>query len=154
MNLRERTYLLFLAIPRIFIGYHFLNAAWPKVTGKFTNGPALTDLLGTSAKDPFAWHQHFIQAFVVPHIHFFSYLVAYGELAIGLSLLTGCLVRISASFAALENLNIYFAVAAGTQVGLNRIFIVLEVMFVLASAGRTLGLDGILKRKFPKSPLF
>jgi uncharacterized membrane protein YphA (DoxX/SURF4 family) len=84
-------------------------------------------------------------------------LVAYGELAIGLSLLFGCLVRISAAFAAFHNLNILLAIAwanGGPQLGLNRIFIIMELVFVFAAAGRAWGLDGFLKRRFPRNPLF
>jgi hypothetical protein len=59
------------------------------------------------------------------------------------------LVRISSSFGAFHNFNILLAIAAGPQVGLNRIFIVLQIIFVLSSAGLALGVDGLLKRRFP-----
>ena len=44
-------------------------------------------------KDPIGAHRAFIQAVVIPHPAFFGHLVAYGELAIGLSLIFGFLVR-------------------------------------------------------------
>ena len=83
--------------------------------------------------------------------------VAYGEIAIGLSLFFGCLVRLSSAFGVFHNLNILFAMAlpaGGVQVGLNRIFIVFQLMFLFASAGRALGLDALLKKRFPQSWLF
>jgi thiosulfate dehydrogenase [quinone] large subunit len=157
-NFKQRTYLGYLAILRIAVGYHFLTAAWPKVTGKFLNGQVLAEELAkTALKDPFEWHRSFILGFVVPHAHAFSHLVAYGELAIGISLLFGCLVRISASFGAFHNLNILLSIAianGGPQLGINRIFIFLQLVFVLSSAGLSIGLDGILKRWFPSSKLF
>jgi thiosulfate dehydrogenase (quinone) large subunit len=157
-NFKQGTYLGYLAILRIAVGYHFLTAAVPKLTSKFLTGKGLAEeLVKTVVKDPFAWHRSFILDFVVPHAHAFSHLIAFGELAIGISLILGCLVRISASFGAFHNLNILLAIAianGGPQLGINRLFIILQVVFVFASAGRSLGLDGLLKRKFPKSELF
>lgn len=157
-SFKQPTYLGYLSILRIAVGYHFLTAAWPKVTGAFVSGHSLTaELAKTVLKDPISAHRAFILAAVIPNPAFFGHLVAYGELAIGLSLIFGCLVRISASFAAFHNLNILLAIAwanGGPQLGLNRIFIVMEVVFVLAAAGRAWGLDGLLKRRFPRSRLF
>jgi hypothetical protein len=51
-------------------------------------------------------------------------------------------------------LNIYLAIAIGSTLGLNRLFIVCQVIFALAGAGRSLGLDGILKKRFPRSRVF
>lgn len=157
-NFKQSTYLAYLAIARIFVGYHFFETGWAKVAGGFLKGDALpAQLLKTAAKDPIGWHRQFIVGFVVPHSGFFSYLVALGEVAIGVSLLLGCLVRLSSSFGAFHNLNIFFAIAlggGGSQLAINGIFIVLHVMFVLASAGLVLGLDAILKKIFPRSWLF
>jgi thiosulfate dehydrogenase [quinone] large subunit len=157
-NFKQSTYLGYLAILRIAVGYHFLTAALPKVTEKFLMGHMLAEELAkTALKDPFAWHRAFILGFVVPHAHSFSYLVAFGELAIGISLLLGCLVRISALFGAFHNLNILLSIAianGGPQLGINRIFIFLQLIFVLSSAGRSLGLDGLLKKRFPNCKLF
>jgi thiosulfate dehydrogenase [quinone] large subunit len=154
-NFKQNTYLGYLAILRIFVGYHFLSVSIPKLTGDFLKGEALPEeMLKSIAKDPFAWHRAFMLGIVIPHAHFFSYLVAFGETAIGISLVVGCLVRISSLFGAMHNFNILLAIAAGAQVGLNRIFIVLHLIFVLSSAGLALGLDGILKRRFPNTKLF
>jgi thiosulfate dehydrogenase [quinone] large subunit len=157
-NFKQGTYLGYLALIRIAVGYHFVTAAWPKVTGPFLAGHVLADeLVKTVVKDPFAWHRAFILGVVVPNAHFFSNLVAFGELAIGISLITGCLVRISSTFGAFHNLNILLAIAmanGGPQLGLNRIFIVMEIVFVLSAAGRALGVDGILNRRFPRSKVF
>lgn len=158
-NFRQRTPLVYLAIPRIFVGYHFISVALPKLARGFTNGADLpAQLLKTVGKDPIGWHRLFIQGFVVPHSGFFSYLIPYGELAIGISLVVGCLVRLSSAFGAFHNLNILFAVAlgggGGAQTAINVIFISLHVVFIFASAGRSLGLDAILKKIFPRSSLF
>jgi thiosulfate dehydrogenase [quinone] large subunit len=157
-NFRQTTYLGYLALVRILVGVLFLLVAWPKVTGRFLTGRVLPQqLLNGMEKDPLAWHRAFIAGFVVPHAHLFSYLSAFGEIAIGISLLLGCLVRISSLFGALYNFNILFSVAyaaGGGTVNYNRVLILLHLIFVSSSPGRALGIDGFLKRRFPRSWLF
>jgi len=154
VNFRQPTYLGYLAIIRIAIGYHFVLTGWQKISTGFGASQLSAQLMEGASRDMFAWHRDFIVGWVVPNASWFSQLVAYGEFAIGLSLLFGCLVRLGAGFGAFHNLNIYMSIAAGPQVGLNRLFVIAQLVFVAASAGRALGLDGWLHRRFPKSPLF
>ncbi|MBI3940795.1 MAG: DoxX family protein [Acidobacteria bacterium] len=146
--------LRFLAILRILVGYHFLTVGWPKLTPQFLSGERLARQFSDIAADPVGIHRVFITDVVVPNAVFFSYLVAYGEVLIGLSLLTGCLVRISSSFGAFHNLNIYLAVTyqgGGAQLAINRLYVILHLIFVVTAAGRSLGLDGWLKKRFPRA---
>jgi thiosulfate dehydrogenase [quinone] large subunit len=157
-NFRQNSYAGYLAIVRILVGYHFLEVGWPKVARGFYRGDSLPRQLADAAADPFGWHRDFILNVVVPHPVFFSHLVAFGEVAIGLSLLTGCLVRVASLFGAFHNFNIWLAVAIpsgnGVQIRLNRLYIFLHLLFVVAAAGRSLGVDGWLKKKFPRCRLF
>ena len=157
-NFKQPTYLGYLAVLRIAVGYHFITAAWPKITGPFLQGHIMTEeLMKTVAKDPFTWHRAFITGFVIPHGYFFSHLVAFGELAIGLSLFFGCLVRLSSLFGAFHNLNILLAIAianGAAQLAINRLYVVMHIVFFIASAGLSLGLDGILKQRFPRAKIF
>lgn len=152
VNFREPTYLGYLALIRIAIGYHFVLASWPKVQSGF--GGLGDQLLSGVRADTFGWYRAFIVDWVVPNASWFSYVVAYGELAIGISLLTGCLVRVSSAFGAFHNLNILLAIATGPQVGLNRLFVIAQLVFVASSAGRAVGVDGWLHKRWPRSPLF
>jgi hypothetical protein len=66
-------------------------------------------------------------------------------------------VRVSSLFGAFHLINIYLAIGiprGGAVLGLNRTFIVCLVVFAVAGAGRALGVDAILKRKFFRSWLF
>jgi thiosulfate dehydrogenase [quinone] large subunit len=153
----QRTYLGYLAIPRVMAGLFFLQFGLQKLTPAFLSGQQLVRQLSRASGDPLSWHRHFILGTVAPHAHQFAYLVAFGEIALGVSLILGLLVRLSSIFGMFHNLNIYFAIALpnrGPQVGLNRIYIAMELVFLLASAGRALGIDAILKRRFPASWLF
>lgn len=156
-SFRQNSYGGYLAIVRILVGYHFLEVGWPKVSRGFYTGESLPERLAGAVNDPLGWHRAFIENVVIPHPVFFSSLVAFGEVAIGLSLLTGCLVRVASCFGAFHNFNILFAVAipeGGVPIRLNRLFIFLHLLFVIAAAGRSLGLDGWLKKKFPRCWLF
>ena len=157
-SFRQTTCGGYLAIVRILVGYHFLRVAWPKLMGRYWQGESLPRQMAEIAGDPISWHREFILDVVLPNPVFFSYLVCFGEVAIGISLVLGCLVRLSAPFAAFHNLNIYLAVAIpggqSAQIGVNRLFIFLHLIFAIASAGRSLGIDGWLKQKFPRSLLF
>ena len=158
---QQKTWLGYLAFVRILVGVQFFMVGWPKLTGgRFLsrNGqPLAQDLLRGAPKDYLAWHRAFITGFVAPHAHFFSYLVAFGEVAIAISLITGCLVRVSSLFGAFHNANIYFSVAiasGGATMNYNRLLILLHIVFVCSSAGLVFGLDGLLKKRFPRSWLF
>ena len=155
-NFQQPTSLGYVAMVRIFIGVHYLIVAWPKVTG-MTGESLAAQLSRTAARDPLPFHREFITGFVIPNAGAFSYLVAWGEVAIGISLLVGCFVRVSSAFAVFHNLNILLAVAlpaGGAQVGINLYFIASELAFFFSAAGRSLGLDGLLKKAFPGSGLF
>jgi thiosulfate dehydrogenase [quinone] large subunit len=158
---QQKTWLGYLALARILVGVQFFMVGWPKLTGgRFLsrNGEGLAEeLLRGAPRDYLAWHRAFITGFVIPHAHFFSYVVAIGEVLIAISLITGCLVRISSLFGAFHNANIYFsvAIAAGSAtMNYNRLLVLLHIVFVAASAGRVFGIDGLLKKRFPRSPLF
>lgn len=157
-NFKQDSYAGYLAIVRILVGYHFLEVGWPKVARGFYTGESLPGRLADASLDPLSLHRAFIFDVVVPHPVLFSYLVAFGEVAIGLSLLTGCLVRLASLFGAFHNFNILFAIAIpagnGVQIRLNRLYIFLHLLFVVAAAGRSLGVDGWLKKKFPRCWLF
>ena len=157
-NFQQSSYAGYLAIVRILVGYHFLEVGWPKVARGFYAGESLPGQLADAALDPLGWHREFIVNIVIPNPELFAHLVAFGEVAIGLSLVTGCLVRVACLFGAFHNFNILFAIAIpsgnGVQIRLNRLYIFLHLLFVIAAAGRSLGVDGWLRRRFPRCWLF
>src|SRR5436853_6380931 len=142
---RQQTWLGYLALVRILVGVQFFMVGWPKLSGgRFLsrNGQGLAEeLMRGAPKDYLAWHRAFITGFVVPHAHFFSYLVACGEVAIAISLITGCLVRISSLFGAFHNANIYFSVALASgkaTMNYDRLLVLLYIPVVFASPVRML----------------
>ena len=65
-NFRQNTYLGYLAIARMLVGYHFIDVAWPKITQGFYLGQSLPEPLADAVDDPIAWHHDFILNVVLP----------------------------------------------------------------------------------------
>ncbi len=113
---------------RLFLGFAWVEASWHKITG----GGWITDggsaLAGywtnavkvdpTTAKGPisFEWYRDFINFLLNGHHEtWFAWLVAFGELAIGIGLLVGALVGVAAFFGALMNMSFLLAGSASTN---------------------------------------
>ena len=130
-NFKQTTYLGYLAILRIIAGYFFLQVGSGKLSPGFLGGEGLARQLSEAAvNNPISLHRDFILDVVVPNAELFSYLICFGEIAIGISLITGYLVRVSSSFGAFHNLNILLAIAipggSSGQFGLNLTYIFLH----------------------------
>lgn len=139
-------------IIRVYIGWEWLAAGWAKFgnpvwTGEKA-GTAVTGFLsgalektGGQHPDVGAWYAYFIKTVALPNSTFFSYLIVYGEIAVGLALLLGLFTGIAAFFGTFMNLNFLFA---GT-VSANPLMLILQLFLILAwrNAG-WIGLDRYL----------
>ncbi len=125
-------------IVRLYVGYAWITAGWGKVTsdawtGK-NAGAALQGFVGGAlAKsqeggDVAGWYATFLENTVLPNAKVFSYMVAYGELLVGLGLILGLLTGIAAFFGALMNVTFLFA---GT-LSANPLLFILATWLVLA----------------------
>lgn len=141
-------------IVRIYIGYEWLIAGWEK----FINPAWLGNAAGTAVKgflsgalqkttgshpDVSAWYAYFIQHVAIPHTIIFSYLVTYGELAIGIALILGAFTGIAAFFGIFLNLNYLFAGTVST----NPLMLILQIFLILA--WRTAGWIGLDRYALP-----
>ena len=126
-------------IVRVYVGYEWLLSGWGKLgnpawTGD-NAGTAVTGFLkGALAKtsglhpDVTSWYAAFIQNFALPNAETFSYLIAYGETAVGIALILGLLTGIAAFFGTFLNLNFLFA---GT-VSINPVLLFLQLFLIMA----------------------
>ena len=134
---------------RLYVGYQWVMAGWEKAAGGAWIGPqagsalrgfftgALTKASGINpAVAP--WYAWFVSTVALPHVIIFSYLIAFGELAVGVGLVLGAFTGIAAFFGAFMNLNYLFA---GT-ISVNPLLLLIELFLILAwrNAG-WLGLD-------------
>lgn len=133
---------------RLYVGYEWLMAGWEKLTGGWVGGEAGDAINGffkgvlaqTTGAHPnvSSWYAFFIQNFAIAHPVFLSYLVTYGEIAVGIGLILGAFTGIAAFFGAFMNFNYLFAGA----VSINPLLLLIELFLILAwrNAG-WLGID-------------
>jgi thiosulfate dehydrogenase [quinone] large subunit len=105
-------------VVRMDVGAEWLLAGWEKIISPAwgTSGKAMTGFVaGALAKSSGAnpsvqgWYAWFLQHVVLPNVGFFSFLVTWGEFAVGLGVLLGVLTGIAAGFGVLMNLNYLLA---------------------------------------------
>lgn len=119
-----RSGLIWLVI-RLYLGYAWLNAGWHKVTSdKWVGSDAGAGLTGfikgaigkaADGKDVTGWYASFLQDMVLPNAKLFSYVVAFGELFVGLGLILGLLTGVAAFFGAFMNASFLFAGTLSTN---------------------------------------
>ncbi len=120
---------------RMEVGASWFLAGWEKVTSPVwgTSGKALAGFVaGALAKSSGAnpavqgWYAWFLQHVVLPNVGFFSFIVTWGEVAVGLGVLLGVLTGIAAGFGVLMNLNYLLAgtVSINPVLGMFGLFLV------------------------------
>jgi len=134
---------------RLYVGWEWLAAGWQKLQSPAWTGPqaggALRGFLAAALQktggphpDVSGWYAAFLTHAAMPHAAFFSYLVTYGEIAVGIALILGIFTGIAAFFGAFMNLNYLFA---GT-VSVNPLLLILQLFVILAwRIAGWLGLD-------------
>jgi thiosulfate dehydrogenase (quinone) large subunit len=142
-------------IVRVYVGYQWLVAGVDKLfgyniqigtgfgTGNINNSWIFTNHLGAAlqgfahsgiaqATGPYpavqGWYAWFLQNVVIPGSGFFSYVVTFGEVLVGLGLIFGVLTGIAAFFGVFMNTNFLLAGA----VSINPIIGALALFLVLA----------------------
>ena len=107
----ENSNSLALAVLRIAIGVLFLIFAQYKVFGtQFTLHGGFQFWINRFLEDgAYPFMKPILKNFVLPHAAPLAFFVAYGELAIGISLVTGILVRASSAFGLIFMLGLLFS---------------------------------------------
>ena len=139
-------------IVRLYVGYQWLVYGWDKVTnsiwvgekaGTAVSGFIKFSLTKASEKNPDinSWYAWFLKTLVQPFPEFWSYLVSYGELLVGIGLILGGFVGIAAFFGAFMNINFLLAGAIST----NPTLLVLSLGLMLSwRISGLIGLDNYL----------
>jgi uncharacterized membrane protein YphA (DoxX/SURF4 family) len=147
MNLKERTYLWYISVLRIYVGYYLLWQGFRKFQRSFPKGDWVGRQIGDIASlDLFPWYRKFLLDYVAPHQELFGYLVMIGELAVGACLLLGFFTRFSAIVGLFLLINYSLGpgmARGGATLAQQQTFIVALAIFVLSNPGRTMGLDGV-----------
>jgi uncharacterized membrane protein YphA (DoxX/SURF4 family) len=148
MNFKERTYLWYIAVLRIYVGYYMLTQGIRKFQRDFPKGDWIGRQIGdVGALDLYPWYKRFLLDYVVPYPELFGYLVTVGEIAVGACLLLGLLTRFSALVGLFMLINYYLGpgmARGGAVIAQQQTFIIALAIFVLSNPGRTLGVDGLI----------
>jgi uncharacterized membrane protein YphA (DoxX/SURF4 family) len=148
MNLKEKTYLWYIALLRIYIGYYMLQQGIRKYLRDFPHTDWIGAQIGDLAKlDLYPWYKSFLTGYVVPHRELFGYLVMIGEILVGACLLLGLLTRFSAAMGIFLMVNYFLGpgmARGGAPMAQQQTFIVCMIVFLLSNPGRVLGLDGLI----------
>ncbi|MDO8590372.1 MAG: DoxX family membrane protein [bacterium] len=129
----------FWLIVRLYVGYEWVTAGWGKVTNVAWVGPdsgtAISGFVSGALKktagahpDVQGWYADFLQNVVLAYPTLWSWLITFGELAVGIGLILGALTGIAAFFGFFMNLNFLLA---GT-VSVNPVLLTLSLGLILA----------------------
>ena len=146
------TSVLWLAV-RLYVGYDFVIAGWHKFTTPAWMDGSGTGILGfwknalgtTASGAPiitFDWYRSFLQYLVDTNsAGWFSYVIVFGELAVGIGLILGAFVGLAAAGGLLMNMAFLLAGTTST----NPVLVMLGFLLILAwkNAGY-IGLDYFL----------
>lgn len=146
----SRSSLLWLAV-RLYVGWTWFqsgigkltNSAWVGENAGAALGGYVRGAIGRAAgENPtvYSWYADFLSGMVLPNAELFSYFVVFGEILVGVALITGLFVGLAAFFGSFMNMNFLLA---GT-VSSNPILLVLS-LFLLAGwrVAGYLGLDRV-----------
>lgn len=111
---------------RLFLGFEWITASLHKITGAgwLDGGTALKGYWTGAVAIPdtghaaitFDWYRDFLNFLLTNHSYtWFAPLVAFGELAVGIGLVVGCLTGIAAFFGALMNMSFLLAGSASVN---------------------------------------
>jgi thiosulfate dehydrogenase [quinone] large subunit len=150
------------AIVRILTGAIFLAEGWSKLAGTFVRGGFAADL-PEIARGSVPFWRSFLERFVVPHATAGGWLIALGELSVGIGLLLGLWTRVACAGGAALMLAIGMGgirphdakpdwtdwVTASLSA---KLAFLLFVLLFTVDAGKTWGLDAVMgRRKRPGS---
>jgi thiosulfate dehydrogenase (quinone) large subunit len=125
---------IFWTVVRVYLGWLWLRAGWGKVTnpnwvgenaGAAVSGYLQGALGRATGENPTVtpWYAWMIENIFLPNAALMSYLVAFGEVLVGIALIVGFLVGVSAFLGGLMNVSFLLAGTLSTN----------PVMFILAT---------------------
>lgn len=141
---------------RVYVGWQWIEAGWGKFSnpawvgdnsGAALHGFIMSALQKTTGAHPEvqSWYASFLQNFVDQHTVLFSYLVTFGELAVGAALILGLFTGVAAFFGGFMNMQFLLA----GSVSINPVLLLLQLPLMLAwRVAGLIGLDRFILPKF------
>jgi len=153
INWQERAPLWPVSVSRILIGILWLFSLRWKLPPDFApkSGRGLMDWLLLELQHPaFNLYGDFVEAVIIPNFTFFAWVLFLAELLVGLSLLTGSLTRLGGTIGLLLALNLGLGLleVPGEWPWSYVMLAMWHGVFVVMGAGRILGIDSLLRRRY------
>lgn len=118
-----------LTVLRVYLGWKWLTAGWGKVANGFDASGYLTGVVNNeTVMNTYPTYHAFIENIALPNAGAFSFMVAWGELLIGLGLIFGILTTAAAFFAIMMNFAFMFAGTVSSNP-----WMILLTVFILAA---------------------
>ena len=144
-----------LVLLRLYLGVVFLLSGIPKL-----QPASRSDLAGflqqRALETGHAFYRPFVEGVLLPNAAVIASLLGWVEAGVGVTLIAGLLTRFSAGLAMVLALNYMFAKGAWfwTPWSYDAAYFVIALALLIGAAGRTLGIDAALARRWPRSPLW
>ncbi|HLX11260.1 MAG TPA: DoxX family protein [Bacteroidota bacterium] len=147
-------------ILRLALAVFFLHEGIGKISdGWLLDSAPLVKQLKSFDEDAVGYHKQYLERVAIPHANIWSRAIPLGEAAVGLSMLLGLLVRLSAFCGILMILNLH--AANGFLWSFQFFFISSAIMLfsillvvLIAGAGRWMGIDAVIAKKRPRGFLW
>jgi uncharacterized membrane protein YphA (DoxX/SURF4 family) len=144
-----------LVLLRVYLGVVFVLAALPKLQRNSTpDFIGFMEHVALSRAHPL--YQDAVRNIILPNAWAFASLISWGEMLVGITLILGLFTRFSAAVALLLSMN-YMLARGGwfwSPWSNDAAHLVIAMALLLGAAGRTLGMDTLLARRWPRSPLW
>jgi thiosulfate dehydrogenase (quinone) large subunit len=144
-----------LVLLRVYLGVVFLLSALPKL--QRDPGADFAGFLQYRALETgHAFYRPFVESVLLPNSALIASSIGWVEVGVGVTLVAGVLTRFSAGLAMVLALNYMFAKGAWfwTPWSYDAAYFVTSLALLIGAAGRTLGIDAVLARRWPRSPLW
>ena len=134
---------------RVYTGVFFANAGIGKLSrDNFAQG--VERFLSSRLDECFEFYRPLVKAYFLPGHEVVAFLVAWGELALGVALVLGLATRYAAFAGAFMVMNFWFAKGEPVLAGSNHdvVWMIILLVLGLIPAGRIMGLDDGLSDRF------
>lgn len=136
---------VFLSVLRLYLGWEWMIAGWHKIAGKepfnaagYIEGAVNNPVIDRATQDViYPTYTSFLENIALPNAQFFSHLVAWGELFVGIGLFVGALTTAAMFFGLLMNFMYLFAGTISTNPWL------VLLGFIIVAAGANAGKFGV-----------
>ncbi len=142
---------LWLVFLRIIVGFEWFFAGLTKIIQTAPSFPeGMAGTLGFFSTGAPTWMSNWLTA-MLPAATTFGYLVEIGELLIGLALMFGVLVNLSALVGIFFNFLFFFAAGwlGASTISINWILWAIQIIFILSPGVKKLGVDGWIAKEYP-----